>query len=89
MAIQEEMLHELSSVIHPEVGIHVQGASEVQDLTDDICHSLHYLLPDLCQAQHVVHIILNGRNVKHLSKSTCTIDCEKYTIIQVPGESSW
>lgn len=41
MAIQEEALHKLGPVIHPEVSVCVQGVSEVQDFVDDVCHSLH------------------------------------------------
>lgn len=50
MAIQEELLQHLSSVVHPEVRVGLQRASELQDFVDDISHSVHYLPPDLCQA---------------------------------------
>ena len=45
MVVQQELTHELIPIIHPEVGVIVEGVSVLHRLVHDVLHAVHQLLP--------------------------------------------
>ena len=54
--VQEELAHELVTVVDPQVLVLVEGASELDCLSHYLRHVTHQLCPHLGEIFHVLHV---------------------------------
>ena len=58
VVVEQELPHELVAVVHPQVGVVVEGVAVLCGLVHDGVHPLHQLVPHVRQVVHLLQVRL-------------------------------